>query len=340
MKIYRKFLLKILDIAGINAVFRFLNRNKAIILWYHGICDDSFKLLSGYDERHIQKSKFREQLNFLKQKGYVFYNMSELIDVFKSKKKIKKIAVLTFDDGFSNVVKNAYPVMKEFNSKGCFYLISSLIGRDELLWTDFIETVVRNSKKGKFEFIFKGDKIVYNLIDKESYENVMQDIKFKLRTLPDEERIEHIKQFDKKKLTDIPKEFFFANWNQIRNLNRDVLEIGAHTKNHPNLTSINSSKNLELEIKDSKDEIEKKIGYEVNHFCYPAGDYNDRIIKKIKDSGFKSAVTIIHGFNDENTNVYLLKRIECKENFLEFKSLISGSFLALYRVKEIFFRKK
>ncbi len=256
MKIYRKFLLKILDIAGINAVFRFLNRNKAIILWYHGICDDSFKLLSGYDERHIQKSEFREQLNFLKQKGYVFYNMSELIDVFKSKKKIKKIAVLTFDDGFSNVVKNAYPVMKEFNSKGCFYLISSLIGRDELLWTDFIETVVRSSKKGKFEFIFKGNKIVYNLIDKESYENAMQDIKFKLRTLPDEERIEHIKQFDKKKLTDIPKEFFFSNWNQIQNLNRDVLEIGAHTKSHPNLTSINSSKNLELEIRDSKDEIE------------------------------------------------------------------------------------
>ena len=193
MKIHRKFLLKILDICGINAFFGFLNRNKAIILWYHGVCDDSFRLLSGYDERHIQKSNFREQMSFLKRKGYVFYTMSELMDIFFNKKKIKKMVVLTFDDGYRNVVTNAYPIMKEFNAKGCFYLVSGLIDSDELLWTDFIESVVRNSKKRKFEFIFKEKKIFYTLEDKKSYENTIDDIKYKLRTLPDKLRIEQEK---------------------------------------------------------------------------------------------------------------------------------------------------
>ena len=337
---YRISVFKILEILGINALFRFLNRNKVLILWYHGICDDDFNLLSGYDERHIQKSRFREQLSYLKQKGYVFYTMSEMIDILQNKKKIKRICVLTFDDGYRNVVTNAYPIMREFNSKGCFYLVSSVIESNKLLWTDFVETVVRNSDNGNFEFNFKENKICYSLSDKESYEDAIQDIKNKLRILPDKERIKHLKQFDISKSIDFPKEFILANWKEILRLDFNILEIGSHTKTHPNLTKLSSTREFEEEIKNSKAEIEKMIGYKIKHFCYPAGDYNEEIIERIKDYGYKSAVTISHGFNDESTNLYSLQRIESKEDFFEFKSAISGSFLAMYRIKEIFRRNK
>jgi len=336
MKLYQKCLLKLIDICGVNILFRFLNRNNAIILWYHGICDDTFTLLSGYDERHIQKSNFRKQLIFLKKKGYNFLTMSELIDLLKSKKKIKKMVVLTFDDGYKNIVTNAYPIMKEFNAKGCFYLVSGLIDSNELLWTDYVETVIRNSGIGKFEFIFEGKKIYYTLEDKKSYEDTILDIKKKLRTLPDTERVNHLKQFNDKEATVFPNEFIFAKWKDIQSLDKRILEIGSHTKNHPNLTKLSSSEEFETEIKSSKAEIEKMVGYEIKHFCYPAGEYNNDIIKNVKECGYKSAVTIIHGFNDERTDLFHLKRTEITENFLEFKSKVSGSFIAMYTIKQFF----
>jgi peptidoglycan/xylan/chitin deacetylase (PgdA/CDA1 family) len=339
MMLNRRFLFKFLNLSGLNILFRFLNRKKAIILWYHGICDDTFRLLNGFDERHIQKSNFRKQLIFLKKNGYIFLTMTELTDIFRYKKKINKMVVITFDDGYSNVVTNAYPIMKEVNAKGCFYLVSDLINSNKLLWTDYIETVVRNSPIGDFKFVFKEKTIHYLLDNKKSFEDAIQDIKSKLKTLPNIQRINHLRQFANKELTDVPKEFFFANWNQIQSLDKKILEIGCHTKRHPNLTSLGSIKEFEEEIKNSKIEIEKKIGYQINHFCYPLGDYNQDIINKVKECGYKSAVTIKHGFNNANTDVYQLKRIEAPEDFLFFKSSISGSFLFLYRIKEFLFRR-
>ena len=63
---YSTILLTLFDKLGINAIFRFFYKNKAMILWYHGICDDDFTLLKGYDERHIPKSMFKKHIIFLK----------------------------------------------------------------------------------------------------------------------------------------------------------------------------------------------------------------------------------------------------------------------------------
>ncbi|UCD13529.1 MAG: polysaccharide deacetylase family protein, partial [Thermoplasmatales archaeon] len=119
-----------------------------------------------------------------------------------------------------------------------------------------------------------------------------------------------------------------------------ILEIGSHSKTHPDLTNLNSNEEFKKEIKDPKVEIEKMINHEVTHFNYPAGAHNNEVIERVKKYGYKSAVTTIHGFNDENTDLYHLKRIEAPEDFLLFKSSISGSFLTMYHIKDFLRSKK
>jgi peptidoglycan/xylan/chitin deacetylase (PgdA/CDA1 family) len=225
--------------------------------------------------------------------------------------------------------------MQEFGAMGCFYLVSDLTGTNELLWTDYVETVIRNQKKGNFEFIFKGNKVHYKLGDKKSYEYAMKDIKAKLRAIPDTERLEHLKQFNNFRLDNVPKEFIMASWEQVKEFDPGVLEIGSHTRRHPNCANLTSDAELEDEIRNSKIEIEKNIGRKIEHFCYPAGSYNDRVIAKVKEYRYKSAVTIMHGFNDENSDVYRLRRIETGESFLLFKASVSGSYYMLRRIKAI-----
>ena len=334
--VLQKLVLLTLDALGVNALFRFFNRNKALIIWYHGVCDDGFDLLKGYDERHIPKSLFRKQVEFLKRKNYVFVTLSELVETIEEKKSTKKLAVLTFDDGFRNVVENAYPIMEELSAKGCFYLVSNLIGENRLLWTDYIETLIRNTRSREFKFIFKGEQISYELNSTKSRQKAMRDIKRKLRSVSDTERQEHLRQFDDN-LEDIPKEFLFADWDQIRTLNRAILEVGSHTRNHPDCRGLVSDLEFENELMNSKKDIEQRIGCGVAHYCYPgSSSFDERVIIRVneyvKRYGYASATTTIPGLNDQNSDPYTLKRIVATENFLLFKAETSGSYLLLYEL--------
>jgi D-aspartate ligase len=322
--IFKLIILYSLDMLGINALCRRFNRDKAVILWYHGICDDGFDLLKGLDDRHIPKSAFREHLRYIKSKGYVFVSMTELVTAIKNKRKIDKMAVLTFDDGFRNIVENAYPIMKEFGARCCYYLVADLIGTDKLLWTDFIGTVVRSQEKGNYQFIFEGETFNYFLDDKKSYQHAIMDIKAKLRTIPDSKRLEYLKKFSHNKLKNIPDEFAMATWEQIKGLDPDIFEIGGHTRRHPDCTNLTTSEGLEDEIYQSKINIEKNIGRKVIHFCYPNGSYDDRVITKVKEYGYESAVAA-RGLTGQHSDLYKLNRVEPSEQFILFKARISGT---------------
>ena len=339
---FRIILLRVLNISGINALFRIRNRNKVAILIYHGICDDGYYVT----ENHLPKSVFRKQLSYLKSKGYVFINMSQLMSVLEKRGEINKFVVLTFDDGFRNVVHNAYPIMVEFGAKGCFYIVSDLIGTNHLLWGDYVETLIRNQKKEDFQFIFNGNRINYRIDTEQLRKNTIEDIKNKLKSISDKERYEHLKQFNNMRLDDFPKDFAMASWEEINNLDPEILEIGCHTKRHPSCANLTLDEEMDDEILNSKDDIERHIGRKIEQFCYPEGSYNERVIERLKQCGYKSAVTINYGFNDEMSDHYKLNRIEHSrsnlmsegDQLLLFEAIVSGCWGTLSKTKKRFSR--
>lgn len=75
--------------------------------------------------------------------------------------------------------------------------------------------------------------------------------------------------------------------NEIVELSQ-VMEIGAHTLTHPELTSINKEQVLE-EISGSKKWLESIIQSKCDSFCYPRGKYNKYIRQAVIDAGFIGA---------------------------------------------------
>jgi len=75
----------------------------------------------------------------------------------------------------------------------------------------------------------------------------------------------------------------YATWEQIREMSGNGQEIASHTVSHLNLATLSDEK-IKNELKTSKKEIEKKIGKPVISLCYPAGKYNDRVIKVAKEN--------------------------------------------------------
>lgn len=98
-------------------------------------------------------------------------------------------------------------------------------------------------------------------------------------------------------------------WPEIKWLNKKGIEIGSHTRTHSNLTQLKKS-DLEKEIKDSKSILEDKLGVPIEVFSYPGGKRNSLVTERLKEAGYKVAVTVSGGIeNSENLDLLNLKRI-------------------------------
>ncbi len=78
---------------------------------------------------------------------------------------------------------------------------------------------------------------------------------------------------------------------ELLEMNKDGMEIGSHSKNHLNLTTLPSAE-LNTQLTDSKKDLELLTGKPINAFSYPFGQYNDAAMNATRNAGYKMAVTI------------------------------------------------
>jgi peptidoglycan/xylan/chitin deacetylase (PgdA/CDA1 family) len=103
-----------------------------------------------------------------------------------------------------------------------------------------------------------------------------------------------------------------VTWDQVRAALRQGMEIGAHTVNHPDL-AISGHDSVVYEVTESKRVLEEEIGQTVSFFCYPAGRYNDSVVKAVKDAGYIGAVTTKFGLAEPDQNPLLWSRVRVNQ---------------------------
>ena len=86
------------------------------------------------------------------------------------------------------------------------------------------------------------------------------------------------------------------------------MEIGAHTKSHPDLTK-SSKEEIYKEISECKIILEQKFNQPIMDFCYPYGKFDDLSLDLVNKSGYLSASSMIRGKASFESNRFLLPRI-------------------------------
>ena len=89
----------------------------------------------------ISAEKLEEQFMFLKENGYKTLHFSDL-QAFKSAEEFpEKAVIITFDDVYINQLNYAYPLLKKYGLKACFYIPFKYVdGADD--WNDGAEPIM------------------------------------------------------------------------------------------------------------------------------------------------------------------------------------------------------
>ena len=75
----------------------------------------------------VHPDRFRSQMNWLKRSGYQGLSLRDAMPYIKGT-KTGKVAVITFDDGFLNVLENAAPVLAEHGFTATNYFVANQVG--------------------------------------------------------------------------------------------------------------------------------------------------------------------------------------------------------------------
>ncbi len=83
----------------------------------------------------------------------------------------------------------------------------------------------------------------------------------------------------------------YMTWSQLDGLAADGNEIGGHTLDHPDLTTLSSTE-ARRQICDDRTQLQAH-GFQVTDFAYPYGAFNAAVEKLARDCGYSSARTTL-----------------------------------------------
>lgn len=105
----------------------------------------------------------------------------------------------------------------------------------------------------------------------------------------------------------------YLTWDQILEMRRGGMEFVSHTVSHPDLRILPADK-LKKELTESKNILEEKLGVPISGFIYPSGEFNEAVIRALKEAGYAGARTTELGVVKRGTDPYRMPTLRIHQN--------------------------
>ncbi|MBS3917374.1 MAG: polysaccharide deacetylase family protein [Deltaproteobacteria bacterium] len=262
--------------------------------------------------------------------GYEFVPLDELVNMIEIG-KYKKVAVITFDDGFKDLYQNAYPILKEFNIPFTLFLITSLIDSKELLWLHKLYISLDKLHLKESESILKSySDYASNIEDMSVFIGKVIHSKDKKNIIELMAAMSIAAKIDEGEEKRLARDLYLSS-KEIEEMKSNGLTVETHGHEHWPLTNLNEEE-TEDEIVSSIRFIKEELGGLPKYFSLPYGTTNKYVIDIVKTSGLKGIATIKSQIITESSvDLYNLPRICVYDDIKEIYKIINK-----YYVKYIY----
>jgi len=106
-----------------------------LILYYHRVCNQEDDVL-GLPDLIVSEDNFKKQVAFIKE----YFNVLPLDVIVEQIKKGSRPSycdiAITFDDGYIDTYRYAYPVLKHYGLPATVFLTTRYVNSSNLFWCD------------------------------------------------------------------------------------------------------------------------------------------------------------------------------------------------------------
>ncbi len=321
--VFKQCIVTVFRLTGVFRLFRWLNRNRLIILTYHGVLPSGSDI-EDYEARNVvDEEAFSWQMRYLA-KHYRCVPLEEAVARLASGRPLPRYTVaVTFDDGFQNNLRYAFPILRWRGIPASIFLTTGHIGQGtKLLWTERVGRLLARAAVPQ-TVMLPGDPqpLTLSLRTAAEREHARRLALRWLKGMPSFRRDQAIQELDTRLRKVGPDDgeaaepdsdrYAFLTWTEVRELAQRGVTVGSHTVDHPILTSLDHERRVD-EVVQSKQEIERQLNAPCTLFSYPNGtvnDFDDHDKANLQRAGYVAAVAQIAGVNDEHTDRFALRRL-------------------------------
>lgn len=197
--------------------------------------------------------------------------------------------LLTFDDGYRNVLTEAVPLLERFGVQAIVFITTGFITGDAYPYELELAAVIDHHGALCVESGSRPVDSQKKSAKAELYRRLRQPLKAKSHQTREARlnQLSELNGYDRSYFQDEP----FLSWEEIADLDRHPLvTIGAHTQTHPVLTR-RAPWTVYREMVNSKQKLERILRHDIRHFSYPYGRNNFLVRLLAHLAGFQWAFT-------------------------------------------------
>ncbi|MEY4577885.1 MAG: hypothetical protein RL701_2588, partial [Pseudomonadota bacterium] len=219
----------------------------------------------------------------------------------------KPLLAITFDDGQRDNHRHARSVLSAHGTHASFFVVADAAESDSTLWHDRVgyalHPTLEQPSTHTQTFL---ERLQVAAPPRERVHACVS----RLKRMTPEERDENLQELEA--ITGGPRRPDWdgmMNWRELQELHADGHEIGSHSQSHAILPLVSDAQ-LELEIAGSRAHLKRRLGFEIETFCYPNGDCDSRVAAAVQRAGYRHAVTTRYGINEPGHSHYFWKRCD------------------------------
>lgn len=185
-------------------------------------------------------------------------------------------AAITFDDGYSDVYRNAFPLLKRKGIPAGFFVVTEVVGTQRMQIYDKLYLLLSrlHARTPEQEDPFHATTRLLTTRSQTEVREIVQSL---------EERMPIEKE--------VADEMAPLTWPMISEMQRSGFTIGSHTANHTLLTQ-ESLERAQTQLTESRRVLEDRLKISINHFAYPDGRFNPAVVQAVNAAGYRYAYGI------------------------------------------------
>lgn len=272
------------------------------VLAYHRVLESSDPQGFSFDPELISASAdaFREQMRHLKA-NFVPMRFDEALDRLERGKPLPEgAALVTFDDGYDDNYRVAFPILRELGMSAMFFVSTGHIDSGRPYAYDWLVHMLCSATAGARVRVPELDidwEVEATLADRRRQ---AADLLYRVKLLDDEDQAALVARLED--AWGIPRAAGHPDcrpmsWDQLREMQRGGMEIGSHGVDHRMLAKL-SPERMVAEVRDSKRALERELGVPARVISYPVGGpdaFNHDTVEAVRAAGFQMACSYVAG---------------------------------------------